>query len=106
MAAAAMAKSRLVGVVGAGQMGSGIAQVAATRGFDVFLCDSNASSLDHAMETIKSSLARLVKKGVLDHEDAAASAKRISLVKEFQVRPIAAIAPTSTSANCTFYTNN
>ena len=84
-AAAALAKSRLVGVVGAGQMGAGIAQVAATRGFDVFLCDSSAPALDHAMESIKSSLARLVKKGTLDHDDAAACAKRISLVKEFEV---------------------
>jgi 3-hydroxybutyryl-CoA dehydrogenase len=50
-------------VVGAGQMGSGIAQVAATAGCRVSLHDAAPGVTDRALETIRKSLAKLVEKG-------------------------------------------
>jgi 3-hydroxybutyryl-CoA dehydrogenase len=59
-----------LGVVGAGQMGAGIAQVAAQSGLQVILVDVNAQALELGHERIAASLARLTKKGALT--DAAA----------------------------------
>ncbi len=52
-----------VGVVGAGLMGSGIAQVAAQAGYEVHLYDMNQQALDRGRDGIASSLARLADKG-------------------------------------------
>ena len=54
---------RKVGVVGAGTMGSGIAQVAAQSGFDVVLVDISSAALAKGLATIDKSLERLVAKG-------------------------------------------
>ncbi len=51
-----------IGVVGAGTMGSGIAQVVAFHGHQVYLCDSEPSSLKRAVLHIEKSLGRIVKK--------------------------------------------
>jgi 3-hydroxybutyryl-CoA dehydrogenase len=51
-----------IGVVGAGQMGNGIAQVAAQVGLTVHLFDVSAAALDKGMATISSSCDRLIKK--------------------------------------------
>jgi 3-hydroxybutyryl-CoA dehydrogenase len=59
------ARFSILGVVGAGQMGSGIAQVAAAASMDVILSDVNQKALDRGLETINASLARFVKKGTL-----------------------------------------
>jgi 3-hydroxybutyryl-CoA dehydrogenase len=56
---------KLIGVVGAGQMGNGIAQVAAQYGFKVLMMDVQATSLKKGMDTISASLDRLIKKGLL-----------------------------------------
>lgn len=50
---------RKVGVVGIGLMGSGIAQVAATKGFDTVIVDVSTEILERGMERIKESLERL-----------------------------------------------
>ncbi|GGA64045.1 3-hydroxybutyryl-CoA dehydrogenase [Ornithinibacillus halotolerans] len=50
-------------VIGAGQMGAGIAQVFAQSGFDVFLNDVNESALDKGMKNIERLLTRAVDKG-------------------------------------------
>ncbi len=52
-----------VGVIGAGQMGNGIAQVAACQGLKVSLVDVNAAQLEKAKASIQSSLEKLAKKG-------------------------------------------
>jgi len=51
-----------IGVVGAGTMGSGIAQVAAFHGHQVYLCDMERSSLERAVRNIEKSLGRIVRK--------------------------------------------
>jgi 3-hydroxybutyryl-CoA dehydrogenase len=66
-----------VGVVGAGQMGSGIVQVAAAAGLAVVMQDVSEAALDRGMSTIGKSLDRLVKKGTVSQADAEATLKRI-----------------------------
>lgn len=56
-------------VIGAGQMGSGIAQVCAGAGFDVVLYDLNEAALDRGIANIEKSLMRLVEKEKLTEED-------------------------------------
>jgi 3-hydroxybutyryl-CoA dehydrogenase len=56
----------IVGVVGAGSMGAGIAQVAATAGHEVFLYDNNPAALERANQKLKKILSRLVEKGRID----------------------------------------
>lgn len=67
-----------IGVVGGGQMGSGIAQVCAQAGYAVVLVDVSANALSRAHDTISRSLARLVKKATLDSQQADAVLERIS----------------------------
>lgn len=54
-----------LGVVGAGQMGNGIAQVAATSGLQVLVYDITQAALDKAIQTITSSCDRLIKKATI-----------------------------------------
>lgn len=58
-----------VGVIGAGQMGAGIAQVAAQAGLRVVLCDVDQGFVDKGVGRIKSGLDRLVSKGRLTASD-------------------------------------
>ncbi len=55
-----------IGIIGAGQMGRGIAQVAAQAGYQVVLQDIKAAALDMALEHIKAGLEKMVAKGKLD----------------------------------------
>jgi 3-hydroxybutyryl-CoA dehydrogenase len=64
-------------VVGAGQMGAGIAQVAAVAGFDVTLVDVADSQLERARSGIERSLAKLVDKGKVESDAATAALGRI-----------------------------
>ena len=57
-----------IGVIGAGQMGNGIAQVAAAQNYDVVLFDISAASLDKGLGTVASSCDRLIKKGNFTEE--------------------------------------
>ena len=61
-----MAAIARVGVIGAGQMGNGIAQVFATKGVHVVMIDINDEALKKGMGTIQKSLSRLVEKGKLE----------------------------------------
>ena len=69
--------SRNVGVVGAGTMGNGIAQVFAQAGFNVILTDVSQTALDRGLAAISSSLSRLVKKGVFNDNEAVSILSRI-----------------------------
>jgi 3-hydroxybutyryl-CoA dehydrogenase len=66
-----------VGVIGAGTMGNGIAQVFAQSGFDVHLHDASAAAIDKARATIEKSLGKFVEKGKLAAADRDASLARV-----------------------------
>ena len=67
-----------VGVVGAGTMGSGIAQVFAQAGFEVRLIDAAGGALDRARATVEKSLARFVEKGRLSAAERDATLGRVA----------------------------
>jgi 3-hydroxybutyryl-CoA dehydrogenase len=69
---------RIVGVVGAGQMGGGIAQVAATADYSVVLVDSSADIAARAKSTIDAMLGKQVDKGKLTAEARTAIVERIT----------------------------
>lgn len=60
--------SQIIGVIGAGTMGNGIAQTAAASGFDVVMCDVKEEFVKRGFETIVKSLDRFVKKETLTEE--------------------------------------
>ncbi len=66
-----------VGVVGAGQMGHGIAHVAAAAGLDVLLHDVSEAAVARGLASIEKNLGRQVAKGKLSEADAAAARARI-----------------------------
>ena len=68
---------KTVGVVGAGQMGSGIAHVCALAGFDVLLHDAAADRLEKGIATINGNMARQVASGKLLEDQRAAAMKLI-----------------------------
>ncbi len=67
-----------LGVVGAGQMGAGIAQVAAQAGYDVILVDLKEEFVERGLAGIEKSLAKFVEKGKLSQGDADAARGRIA----------------------------
>ncbi len=69
---------RKVGVIGAGQMGNGIAHVFALTGYDVVLSDLEQSALDAAIETIRGNLGRQIRKDMISEEEAEAAIARIA----------------------------
>ena len=66
-----------LGIIGAGTMGNGIAQVAAQSGLRVVMLDINAAAIEHGMRTITQSLDRLVKKEKITAADREAAMERI-----------------------------
>lgn len=71
-----------VGVIGAGQMGSGIAHVAALAGFDVVLNDISGDRLKSGMATINGNLARQVSKKAVGEDEKAKAIGRIKLAEK------------------------
>lgn len=67
-----------VAVIGAGAMGSGIAQVTAAGGFQVFLNDISEASLERALKGIRKSLDKIASKGKMSAEDVEAVMGRIA----------------------------
>ena len=66
-----------VGIVGAGQMGNGIAHVFAVAGYDVLLTDVSQDALDRAVALIDRNLTRQVSRDMIDEATKAAAMKRI-----------------------------
>jgi 3-hydroxybutyryl-CoA dehydrogenase len=66
-----------IGIIGAGQMGAGVAQVAATSGYTVVLADRELAIAERARDAIGKRLARLVEKGQLGAAEAEAALARI-----------------------------
>ena len=69
---------RRIGVIGAGQMGAGIAHVCALAGFDVALTDVGEAALQRGRETIDRNLSRQVARDKIREADKAAALDRIS----------------------------
>ncbi|RSK39381.1 3-hydroxyacyl-CoA dehydrogenase NAD-binding domain-containing protein [Mangrovimonas spongiae] len=74
----------LVGVIGSGTMGSGIAQVAATAGCSVKLYDTNQAALDKAKASLEKILNRLIEKGRIDTEEKSRIQSNISYVNSLK----------------------
>jgi 3-hydroxybutyryl-CoA dehydrogenase len=72
-----------VGVIGAGQMGGGIAHVCALVGLPVVLADVNAEALDRALETIGRNVERQVSRGAVTAEDRTAALARITTTTDY-----------------------
>lgn len=76
--------ARKLAVIGAGLMGSGIAQVSAQAGWDVVLRDVTDAALTRGTDGIKASYDRFVAKGRLDAADAEAALGRITATTELE----------------------
>jgi 3-hydroxybutyryl-CoA dehydrogenase len=66
-----------VGIIGAGQMGNGIAHVSSLAKLDVILVDNNPAQLTKALETIRANMNRQVKRGLISQADEDAAIARI-----------------------------
>ncbi len=73
-----MTDIRKIGVIGAGQMGNGIAHVFAQSGYDVVLSDVSQESLDKGMATIEKNMQRLVGRGKMAEGDMTDALARIT----------------------------
>ena len=71
-----------IAVIGAGQMGNGICQVAAMSGYNVMMIDIKDEYLEKGMKTIKKSMDKLVSKERISIEDANSAIGRISISKD------------------------
>jgi 3-hydroxybutyryl-CoA dehydrogenase len=73
-----------VGVIGAGTMGNGIAQVFAQHGHEVTLVDVSAAALEKGVETIRGSLGRMVKKGTITNDAAEQAVARVRVASAIE----------------------
>ncbi|MCR9221659.1 MAG: 3-hydroxybutyryl-CoA dehydrogenase [Alphaproteobacteria bacterium] len=76
---------KTVGVVGAGQMGHGIALVSALKGVEVKLLDVSQEAIDAGMEKVRQGLERQEARGVIAQADADAAYKRIETSTDYAV---------------------
>ena len=83
--------SKKIAVIGAGLMGSGIAQVAAQAGYQVALRDIGESALQGALAAVEKSYAKFVEKGTLDAADAEAALGRITTTTDLDAAADAAL---------------
>jgi 3-hydroxybutyryl-CoA dehydrogenase len=76
---------RSVGVIGAGQMGNGIAHVCALAGYDVKITDVSSEALERAITTIDHNIARHGARGRVKEEEKQAAMKRIATGTDYTV---------------------
>ena len=79
-----MGKIETVGIVGAGQMGGGIAHVAALAGYEVLLYDVSKDRIEKGIATINGNLARQVASGKLPEHERGAAVSRIRAAETMQ----------------------
>lgn len=68
---------KTIGIIGAGQMGNGIAHVAALAGFDIKLLDNNSEALKSAVQIIDRNMDRQVKRSIVSEADRSTALGRI-----------------------------
>src|SRR6185312_6119531 len=73
-----------VGIIGAGQMGSGIAHVVALSGYDVALNDIKKDAYDRGLETVGTNMTRQIAKGVIKERDREQALERIIYAPNFE----------------------
>ena len=83
----------VVGVVGAGAMGAGIAQVAAAHGHTVLLADAHPAAVARARDGHRKAMAREVEKGRMTRSEADAVLARLTYVEGADAAALAAFAP-------------
>ncbi|MFN0098623.1 MAG: 3-hydroxyacyl-CoA dehydrogenase NAD-binding domain-containing protein [Gemmatimonadaceae bacterium] len=89
----ALGKDSVIGVVGAGAMGAGIAQVAASRGHRVVLADAQVAAIARAKDGHAKAMAREVEKGRLTRGDADALLARLNYVEGVDTFALSQFAP-------------
>jgi 3-hydroxybutyryl-CoA dehydrogenase len=72
---------KTVGIVGAGQMGSGIAHVCALGGYDVLFHDVSHDRIHAGLDLVRKNLSRQVAKGMIDHDQMQAALAKIAIAE-------------------------
>ena len=85
MATPSLNSIRSVGVIGAGQMGSGIAHVCALAGYDVKIADISEPVLKKAITSIDTNMGRQVARGRVSEDDKSAALKRIDVGTDYKL---------------------
>ena len=79
-----MVDIKTVGIIGAGQMGSGIAHVVALAGYNVLLHDVSPERIEHGLALIEKNMTRQVSRGLIEHTAMEAAMQRIKAAPELQ----------------------
>jgi len=79
-----MATIKTVGIIGAGQMGAGIAHVCALAGYDVLLHDVSSERIDAGLQNIERSMTRQVGRGLITQDEMDAGLRRLKPAHELQ----------------------
>src|ERR1700744_949303 len=78
-----MSEIKIVGVIGAGQMGAGIAHVCALNGYDVLLNDVSADQIDKGLDAVRKGLERQVAKGQVSQDEMDAVMNRVKAAPDY-----------------------
>jgi 3-hydroxybutyryl-CoA dehydrogenase len=73
----------IIGIIGSGAMGSGIAQVAATAGHAVIIYDTSQSALKKSEDSLKGAFTKLIEKGKISQKEAEAIGNRLKFSRDF-----------------------
>src|SRR5690242_2202726 len=79
-----MVDIRKVGIIGAGQMGAGIAHVCALAGYDVLLHDVSHDRIDAGLQSIEHNMTRQVARGIIRQDEMDAGLQRVKAAQELQ----------------------
>ncbi len=81
-----MAEIKTVGIIGAGQMGNGIAHVSALAGYDVVLTDVSQPALEKGLATIEANMGRQVAREIITVDEMKAALKRVRTSTEIKAQ--------------------
>lgn len=84
-----MAEIKTVGIIGAGQMGNGIAHVSALAGYEVVLTDVSQPALEKGLATIEANMGRQVAREIITVDEMKAALKRVRISTEMKAQSAA-----------------